>query len=57
VTWSMLKGVRYGCCPRRLCCLSVATSGPNPSAQRPGIFLAYHKSIPQTAICFQWREA
>ena len=23
--------------------------------QRPGIFLAYDKSIPQAAICFQWR--
>jgi hypothetical protein len=23
----------------------------------PGISLAYDKSIPQTAICFQWREA
>jgi hypothetical protein len=27
------------------------------SVNLPGIFLAYDKSIPQTAICFQWRES
>jgi hypothetical protein len=31
--------------------------GSRPTIRSPGIFLAYDKSIPPAAICFQWRES